>query len=110
VAKRRDLTAFLLIRAGSDLPSLMAGIEDDRDMAKSTHTRADRKARKTSAAMDHLHALQRLASEEPSFAASLKQTGSTQAAARMAKKRGIPISAESLWRNRGRHSLPSWSA
>ncbi len=79
-------------------------------MAKSTRTRADRRASKTSTPMDHLHALQQLASEEPSFAASLKQTGSTQAAASLAKKRGIAISAESLWRNRGRHSLPSWSA
>ena len=59
-------------------------------------------------AMDALHALQGLASRDPSFAQALKRTGSTQAAASLARRHGLQVSAEALWRNRGRHGLPAW--
>jgi alkylated DNA repair dioxygenase AlkB len=59
-------------------------------------------------AMDALHALQQLASQDPSFAQALKQTGSTHAAASLARRHGLQVSAESLWRNRGRNGLPTW--
>jgi hypothetical protein len=59
-------------------------------------------------AMDALHALQQLASHDPSFAQALKQTGSTQAAASLARRHGLHVSSEALWRNRGRHGLPTW--
>lgn len=72
-------------------------------------SRGSRKASKSGAPLDQLHALQQLASEEPSFARSLKHCGSTQAAAGLARERGIHVSAEALWRNRGRRSLPTWS-
>jgi hypothetical protein len=59
--------------------------------------------------MDALHALQQLASRDPAFAQALKHTGSTQAAASLARRHGLQVSAEALWRNRGRHGLPAWS-
>ena len=58
--------------------------------------------------MEALHRLQRLASENPQFADSLKRSGSTKEAARLARREGIPITADALWRNRGRHGLPTW--
>jgi cobalamin biosynthesis protein CbiD len=58
--------------------------------------------------MEALHQLQRLASEDSSFARALKHSGSTQEASRLARKQGISITAEALWRNRGRHGLPAW--
>jgi len=58
--------------------------------------------------MDALHALQHLASEDHQFAESMKGSGSTQEAARLAAEHGIAVSAEALWRNRGRHGLPAW--
>ncbi|MGB5239578.1 MAG: Nif11-like leader peptide family natural product precursor [Prochlorococcaceae cyanobacterium] len=59
-------------------------------------------------AMDALHTLQQLASHDPSFAQALKETGSTHAAASLARRHGLQVSAEALWRNRGRHGLPAW--
>ncbi len=59
-------------------------------------------------AMDALHALQQLASQDPSFAQALKQTDSTHAAASLARRHGLHVSSEALWRNRGRHGLPTW--
>ena len=59
-------------------------------------------------ALEELHALQHLADGDPAFAEALRLTGSTQEAARLAEHWGIHISAETLWRNRGRHGLPTW--
>lgn len=59
-------------------------------------------------AMEALHALQELASRDPAFARALKRTGSTHAAASLAREHGLNVSAEALWRNRGRHGLPTW--
>jgi hypothetical protein len=58
--------------------------------------------------MEDLHALQHLASEDAAFAEALRLTGSTQEAAVLAEHWGILISADTLWRNRGRHGLPTW--
>jgi hypothetical protein len=58
--------------------------------------------------LDDLHALQKLASHDPVFAQALKSTGSTHAAAALAARHGLRVSAEALWRNRGRHGLPTW--
>jgi hypothetical protein len=62
----------------------------------------------THGALDELHALQQLAGEDSAFAESLRLTGSTQEASLLAERWGIHISAEALWRNRGRHGLPTW--
>jgi len=62
----------------------------------------------THAGLEELHALQHLAEGDPAFAEALRLTGSTQEASRLAEHWGIRISAETLWRNRGRHSLPTW--
>lgn len=59
-------------------------------------------------AMEALHALQELAMRDPAFARALKHTGSTHAAASLARQHGLHVSAEALWRNRGRHGLPTW--
>jgi hypothetical protein len=59
-------------------------------------------------AMESHHSLQDLASRDPSFARALKRTGSTHAAASLAREHGLNVSAEALWRNRGRHGLPTW--
>jgi hypothetical protein len=58
--------------------------------------------------MEDLHALQRLAGEDHAFAEALRRTGSTQEAARLAEHWGIHVDAATLWRNRGRHGLPTW--
>jgi cobalamin biosynthesis protein CbiD len=60
------------------------------------------------ASMEALHALQELARQDPRFARSLKHAGSTQAAVKLAHRKGISITADTLWRNRGRHGLPTW--
>ena len=58
--------------------------------------------------MDALHALQDLATRDHAFAMAMRQSGSTQQASALARGRGISISAETLWLNRGRHGLPTW--
>jgi hypothetical protein len=58
--------------------------------------------------LEALHTLQRIATEDPGFAEDLRLTGSTQQAADLAQRWGIQVSAEALWRNRGRHGLPTW--
>ena len=58
--------------------------------------------------MDALHALQDLATRDHAFAMAMRQSGSTQQASALARKRGISISPETLWLNRGRHGLPTW--
>jgi hypothetical protein len=65
-------------------------------------------ATRSSSTMEALHSLQELTMRDPDFAHALKRTGSTQAAARLARRHGIEISPETLWRNRGRHGLPTW--
>ena len=58
--------------------------------------------------IEELHALQRLISEDCRFAEAMRMSGSTKEAVQLAAKRGILVSPDALWRNRGRHGLPSW--
>jgi hypothetical protein len=58
--------------------------------------------------LEALHTLQRIATEDPTFVQELRLTGSTQEAADFVQIWGIDVSAEALWRNRGRHGLPTW--
>lgn len=58
--------------------------------------------------MDALHALQDLATRDHAFATAMRRSGSTQQASALARRRGISISPETLWLNRGRHGLPTW--
>lgn len=73
-----------------------------------TATQQAQPAMQEQPAMEELHALQRLAEDDPAFATALRLTGSTQEAAQLAEHWGIHISGGTLWRNRGRHGLPSW--
>jgi hypothetical protein len=55
--------------------------------------------------------LRSLVHQDPTFAAALRITASTQAAARLAADQGIQITPEALWRNRGTlvsGGLPTW--
>jgi hypothetical protein len=58
-----------------------------------------------------LHQLKDLARRDPSFAADLLATASTQEAMQLASRRGIAVSPEALWRHRGTllpGGLPTW--
>jgi hypothetical protein len=58
-----------------------------------------------------LHQLKDLARRDPSFAADLLDTASTQVAMQLASRRGIAVSPEALWRHRGTllpGGLPTW--
>jgi hypothetical protein len=58
-----------------------------------------------------LDVLRSRAHQDPAFAAALRITASTQAAAQLAADQGIQITPEALWRNRGTlvsGGLPTW--
>ena len=58
-----------------------------------------------------LHQIKELARRDPSFAADLLATASTQEAMQLACRRGINVSPEALWRHRGTllpGGLPTW--
>jgi predicted NAD-dependent protein-ADP-ribosyltransferase YbiA (DUF1768 family) len=60
---------------------------------------------------DAVHQLKLLAHDDPAFARALRQTASTQEAARLARRHGIEVSPEAIWRNRGMLTsggLPTW--
>lgn len=65
----------------------------------------------SSASAEALHHLKVLAHEDPAFARALRHTASTQEAARLARRHGIEVSPEALWRNRGMltsEGKPTW--
>ena len=58
-----------------------------------------------------LHQLRDLLQHDPAFAKALGATDSTEAAAQLAAERGVAVTPEALWRNRGtlvRGGLPTW--
>jgi len=58
-----------------------------------------------------LHELKSLAEVDRAFARALRHTASTEEAARLARRYGIEVSPEALWRNRGMLTsagLPTW--
>lgn len=64
-----------------------------------------------SAPGEALHRLEALARRDSAFAAALRRCETTEAAARVARRRGITISPEALWRHRGTLTpggMPTW--
>lgn len=60
---------------------------------------------------DGLHQLKALAHQDPAFAKALRSTHSTEEAVRLAADRGIAITPETLWRQRGtlvKGGVPTW--
>ena len=58
-----------------------------------------------------LHQLKELVERDTVFAQALSATATTEDAARLAAERGIPVTPEALWRNRGMlvsGGLPTW--
>jgi hypothetical protein len=58
-----------------------------------------------------LHQIKELTQRDPVFAAALRQSHSTQEAAKLAHSHGITIKPEVLWRHRGTllsGGLPTW--
>lgn len=58
-----------------------------------------------------LHELKTLAEIDRAFAQALSQTATTEEAARLARRYGIEVSPEALWRHRGMLTsggLPTW--
>jgi hypothetical protein len=63
------------------------------------------------ASVDGLHRVKIMAQSNPVFARALRSTGTTEAAARLARIHGIVVSPEALWRHRGtltEAGLPTW--
>lgn len=62
-------------------------------------------------ATQSVHQLKELAQRDPSFAAALLATKSTQETVELAQAKGITVTPEALWRNRGTlmsGGLPTW--
>jgi hypothetical protein len=62
-------------------------------------------------AVDSVQQLKDLLLHDASFAQALRSTDSTEAAARLAAERGVVVTPEALWRNRGTlviGGLPTW--
>ena len=62
-------------------------------------------------AAEPLHQLMDLLLNDVNFAQALRSTESTEAAARLAAERGVVITPEALWRNRGTlvsGGFPTW--
>jgi hypothetical protein len=58
-----------------------------------------------------LHQLKELLQHDPVFARALRETTSTEAAARLAVEHGVQVTPEALWRHRGTlevGGLPTW--
>lgn len=58
-----------------------------------------------------LHQIKALTQRDPAFAAALRESHSTQEAAKLAHSHGITIKPEVLWRHRGTllsGGLPTW--
>lgn len=58
-----------------------------------------------------LHEIKTLAQRDEGFAHALKACASTQEAAHVARRRGIAVSPEALWRHRGTliaGGMPTW--
>lgn len=58
-----------------------------------------------------LHQLKELAQHDSSFAQALRNTASTEDAARLSAQHGVHVAPEALWRNRGtlvNGGLPTW--
>ncbi|MCP9917860.1 hypothetical protein [Cyanobium sp. ATX 6F1] len=58
-----------------------------------------------------LHRIKELTQRDPAFAAALRQSHSTEEAAKLAHSHGITIKPEVLWRHRGTllsGGLPTW--
>jgi hypothetical protein len=65
----------------------------------------------SSASAEALHELKSLAEVDRAFARALRHTASTEEAARLARRYGIEVSPEALWRNRGMLTsggVPTW--
>ena len=63
------------------------------------------------ASVDGLHRVKFMAESNPIFAKALRNTSTTEAAARLALAHGIAVSPEALWRHRGtltEAGLPTW--
>jgi hypothetical protein len=62
-------------------------------------------------ATEALHRVKDLALRDPDFAAAFRTSDTPQAAADLAHRHGIEVSAEALWRHRGtlaHGGLPTW--
>lgn len=62
-------------------------------------------------AADVLHQLKQLLHDDPAFAEALRQIGTTDQAAELVHQHGLEISAEALWRHRGKlveGGRPTW--
>ena len=62
-------------------------------------------------AVDSVQQLKDLLLHDASFAQALRSTDSTEAAAKLAAERGVVVTPEALWRNRGTlvsGGLPTW--
>jgi hypothetical protein len=65
----------------------------------------------TISSQDALDQLKALVHQDPAFAAALRASSSTHAAAQLAATEGIAVTPEALWRNRGTlvsGGLPTW--
>ncbi len=61
--------------------------------------------------LDELHHLKELVSANPAFAEALRAADTTEEVAELARKHGIAVTAEALWRNRGtlvQGGQPTW--
>jgi predicted NAD-dependent protein-ADP-ribosyltransferase YbiA (DUF1768 family) len=62
-------------------------------------------------ATEALHRVRHLAESDPVFAEAFRTSASPQEAAKLARRFGIDVSPEALWRNRGtlaHGGLPTW--
>lgn len=78
------------------------------DLAPSRQAPAANAAATSQNALDQLKAL---VHQDPAFAAALRASSSTHAAAQLAATEGIAVTPEALWRNRGTlvsGGLPTW--
>lgn len=63
------------------------------------------------ASADALHRIKIMVQTDPAFARALRNTTSTEDAARLAQSHGMIVSPEALWRHRGiltEAGLPTW--
>jgi hypothetical protein len=80
-------------------------------MATCQTLRSDAAAPVHANATEALHRVKERALSDPEFAAALRASDSPQAAADLAHRHGIEVSAGALWRHRGtlaRGGLPTW--
>jgi hypothetical protein len=87
--------------ATCQLPRIEASVEAASGAQAVTHVNA----------AEALHRVRELALRDSEFAAALRTSDSPQAAADLAHRHGIEVTAEALWRQRGtlaHGGLPTW--